>query len=299
MSDSEELGDAYDLYYKGKRYYFVENDDKKTFGVFKYIPNIETEEDLVKEDLGDYGHTIKKATINNMIFSKTLSETPQKKEEKEEEERPATPRPKTPVRKAPKQTESVLMSELEDALSDDDVEKIVREKSLGKKAGLSQSAINKCLNGDSAREILNCLRKKRVSNRLVKAQPVKQKKEIVFKKKQKEPIKSNIKLTVSDKDLSKQPAPPRKSKGERVRAVRSDKGQDHKWSDGREKTKTYKENEDVDWSRVRCREDTCWKTNTRSTDATTANKKSGGQKVYKYNKEKGHYIKQLRRKKKD
>ena len=117
--------------------------------------------------------------------------------------------------------------------------------------------------------------------------------------KQKEPIKSNIKLTVSDKDLSKQPAPPRKSKGERVRAVRSDKGQDHKWSDGREKTKTYKENEDVDWSRVRCREDTCWKTNTRSTDATTANKKSGGQKVYKYNKEKGHYIKQLRRKKKD
>ena len=60
MSDSEELGDAYDLYYKGKRYYFVENDDKKTFGVFKYIPNIETEEDLVKEDLGDYGHTIKR-----------------------------------------------------------------------------------------------------------------------------------------------------------------------------------------------------------------------------------------------
>ena len=39
----------------------------------------------------------------------------------------------------------------------------------------------------------------------------------------------------SKKDLSKQVAPPRKSKGERARAVRDDKGEHHKWADGRTK----------------------------------------------------------------
>lgn len=89
--------------------------------------------------------------------------------------------------------------------------------------------------------------------------------------------------------LSNQPAPPRKSKGERERAVRSDKGKDHKWKDGRERTETYKKNEGVDWSRVRCKAETCWKTNTRKTD----NKGDG---AYKKNKDEGKYEGQLRRK---
>mgnify|MGYP003631235135 CR=1 FL=1 len=89
--------------------------------------------------------------------------------------------------------------------------------------------------------------------------------------------------------LSNQPAPPRKSKGERERAVRSDKGKDHKWKDGRERTETYKKNEGVDWSRVRCKAETCWKTNTRKTD----NKGSG---AYKKNVEEDKYDGQLRRK---
>ena len=74
----------------------------------------------------------------------------------------------------------------------------------------------------------------------------------------------------------------------------------HNWSDGRENTKAYKANKGVDWSRVRCSgdADTCWETNTRKTDATTANNKAKGKKVYAYNKATGHYVKQLRRKKK-
>ena len=127
----------------------------------------------------------------------------------------------------------------------------------------------------------------------------------IFKKKKKEKASvndSNKNITISTeekKDLSKQVAPPRKSKGERVRGVRDDKGGHHKWADGRTKRKTYKLNKknDVDWSRVRCKDDTCWKTNTRKTDATTKNKKSGDKKVYEYNVDNDHYKGQLRRKK--
>tara|TARA_R110002153_G_scaffold109511_8_gene250385 strand:- start:1245 stop:1628 length:384 start_codon:yes stop_codon:yes gene_type:complete len=89
--------------------------------------------------------------------------------------------------------------------------------------------------------------------------------------------------------LADDPAPPRKAKGDRQRAVRSDKGKDHKWSDGRERTDTYKENEGVNWSRIRCRSGTCWKTETRKTD-----KKGSG--AFKKNVEGGHYKGQLRRK---
>ena len=96
-------------------------------------------------------------------------------------------------------------------------------------------------------------------------------------------------VKASAKALRSMPRPPRKSKGERVRAVRSDKGKDHKWKDGRERTKTYKENKDVDWSRVRCRPPTCWKTEIRRTDKE-------GKGAYKKNKAGGHYKGQLRRK---
>ena len=94
---------------------------------------------------------------------------------------------------------------------------------------------------------------------------------------------------IRSRRLEEQPAPPRKGAEDRVRAVRSDKGKDHKWSDGRENTETYKRNEGVDWSRVRCRDTTCWNTTSRRTDAT-------GKDAYKKNVSTRHYIKQLRRK---
>lgn len=102
---------------------------------------------------------------------------------------------------------------------------------------------------------------------------------------------------IRSRRLEEQPAPPRKDAGDRVRAVRSDKGKDHKWKDGRENTETYKRNEGVDWSRVRCKGSagpqggtTCWNTTSRRTDAT-------GEEAYKKNVGTRHYIKQLRRKK--
>lgn len=136
--------------------------------------------------------------------------------------------------------------------------------------------------------------------------PVNSMEEVTIKKKKKKrKLKIIPKEIVKARDLSKQPAPPRKSAGQRVRALRSDKDRDHNWSDGRDsttadnkKTRVYKANEDVDWSEVRCNGDTCWKTKTRKTDATTANKKAKGKKVYAYNKATGHYGGQLRRKKK-
>tara|TARA_R110000803_G_scaffold77315_2_gene142156 strand:- start:1703 stop:2206 length:504 start_codon:yes stop_codon:yes gene_type:complete len=93
------------------------------------------------------------------------------------------------------------------------------------------------------------------------------------------------------KPLKKMVAPPRKSAGDRVRAVRDDKGNHHKWSDGRENTSAYKRNkrEGVNWSDVRCKGATCWTTKTRRTDKT-------GVGAYKQNKDEGHYVKQLRRK---
>jgi hypothetical protein len=132
--------------------------------------------------------------------------------------------------------------------------------------------------------------------------PINSMEEVTIKKKRKfniipKEIAKARREATKDVDLSKQPAPPRKSAGQRVRAVRSDKGDDHTWSDGRENTKAYKDNEDVDWSEVRCNGDTCWKTETRKTDATTANQKAKGKKVYAYNKATGHYKGQLRRKK--
>jgi len=93
------------------------------------------------------------------------------------------------------------------------------------------------------------------------------------------------------RQLKKQPAPARKKASDRVRAVRSDRGGHHNWSDGREKSAIYKLNKknNVKWSEVRCREATCWKTNTRKTD-----KKGVGS--YKVNLRDGHYKGQLRRK---
>ena len=96
------------------------------------------------------------------------------------------------------------------------------------------------------------------------------------------------------KGLKKMVAPPRKLASERVRAVRDDKGEHHKWKDGREKTTAYKTNKrnNVNWSEVRCLSGgsgTCWKTKTRKTDKT-------GLGAYKKNKTEGHYKGQLRRK---
>ena len=87
-------------------------------------------------------------------------------------------------------------------------------------------------------------------------------------------------------------APPRKTKGQRVRAVRSDKGEHHSWTDGRQQTAVYKLNKKnkVNWSEVRCRANTCWKTKTRRTDYE-------GEQAYRNNVEEDHYVKQLRRKK--
>ena len=104
-------------------------------------------------------------------------------------------------------------------------------------------------------------------------------------KKPKKPVKPK------PKPKSKMVAPPRKSAGDRVRAVRDDKGGHHKWSDGRENTPAYKRNkrEGVNWSDVRCKGATCWTTKTRRTDKT-------GVGAYKKNKDEGHYVKQLRRK---
>ena len=94
------------------------------------------------------------------------------------------------------------------------------------------------------------------------------------------------------KGLKKMVAPPRKLASQRVRAVRDDKGDHHQWSDGRERTTAYKTNKrnNVNWSEVRCRADTCWKTKTRKTDKT-------GQGAFKKNVDEGHYKGQLRRKK--
>jgi len=93
------------------------------------------------------------------------------------------------------------------------------------------------------------------------------------------------------KGLKKMVAPPRKLASQRVRAVRDDKGDHHDWADGREATTAYKTNKrnNVNWSDVRCRAGTCWKTKTRKTDKT-------GVGAYKKNVEGGHYKGQLRRK---
>jgi len=99
---------------------------------------------------------------------------------------------------------------------------------------------------------------------------------------------------------SPSPSPPPKDKdpplprgGKRVRGVRSDKGTNHKWSDGRESSSTYKANKakGVDWSSVRCRASTCWKIGDRLED-----KKGKG--AYKANKSSGEYKEQLRKPKK-
>ena len=304
MSKEYEEGEAYGLYYRNKRYWLI-NTGGRRFNVYKYKEDVENEEDLEEASLGDYGKSIPDSTFNIMINSKTLTDEPVK-------EKSPSPPPRSPS---------------PDLMDNPEVGKAYDK---AEEAGVSNDIISKCLNGKTAQQIIKCLlekRKKKLVSDKLKEQKKEPKKELTtaelnerFKKitpesrkaykdemeknlkefkeikaRQKKP-KENIKLTVND--LSKQPAPPRKSAGQRVRAVRSDKGKDHNWKDGREKTKTYKENEDVDWSRVRCRDDTCWKTNTRKTDATTKNKKAGDEKVYQYNVDKGHYIKQLRRKKK-
>ena len=76
-----------------------------------------------------------------------------------------------------------------------------------------------------------------------------------------------------------------------MRAVRSDKGNHHKWRDGRTKTAVYKLNKrnNVNWSEVRCRESTCWNTKVRKTDYK-------GDGAYRKNVDEGHYKGQLRRK---
>lgn len=90
-----------------------------------------------------------------------------------------------------------------------------------------------------------------------------------------------------------QPRPrPRPAQGTKSkRATRSDKGQHHKWSDGRENTATYKRNKakGVDWSAVRCRASTCWEVGDRKTDAK-------GKGAFKKNESSGEYVKQLRQK---
>lgn len=87
------------------------------------------------------------------------------------------------------------------------------------------------------------------------------------------------------------PAPQPQTQGQKKRATRSDKGQHHKWSDGRENTATYKRNKakGVDWSAVRCRASTCWEVGDRKTDAK-------GKGAFKKNESSGEYVKQLRQK---
>ena len=352
MSSDEEEFEVAEQFFGGRKVYVAYNYPNKGFNTFfDSVEDIDDEKRAtmpgyenpmsnfrmnILEDSGFLGDDKEKSKV-----SKTWTDDPDlkekmnkvwddelKKKDKEEEEE--------------EEDEGDWM----DTANDETLDKLLKEQKNAEKEGVSEINVNKCLDGNSAQEVLRCLRKKRLAQKMLKdkankpppkaSKPPPKSRELttaeinerfkkitpesqkaykeqmdklrkeaddILKKKKKATVNdSNKNITLSTepkKELSKQVAPPRKSKGERVRSVRDDKGGHHKWADGRTKRKTYKLNKknDVDWSRVRCREDTCWKTDTRKTDATTKNKKSGDKKVYEYNVDNDHYKGQLRRKK--
>ena len=138
-----------------------------------------------------------------------------------------------------------------DTANDETLDKLLKEQKNAEKEGVSEINVNKCLDGNSAQEVLRCLRKKRLAQKMLKDKankpPPKASKPPKKGKASVNDSNKNITLsTEPKKELSKQVAPPRKSKGERVRSVRDDKGGHHKWADGRTKRKTYKLNKKND-----------------------------------------------------